>query len=549
MMKDDLFLGLDLSTQSLTAVLMGQRNTDLLTYSINFDRSYPNYQTRDGVLIGTDPNSVHGSPLLWLEAIDDMLKLLKKEGLTAKIHAIGVSAQQHGTVYLKQKAADRLANLKASDNLADALKNSLSRHTSPVWMDSSTSDECAEIAEALGGHTRVARLTGSIVSERFAGPQIRKFMKLEPENYRRTAHIALISSFVTSVLIGRLAPVDAGDGFGTNLADIYQAGWSDPALEATAPELKKRLPRLISRDEILGTVSPYLVGKYGFQPDTQVIVGSGDNPCSLVGLGLIGQPLVSAISLGTSDTYFGYLKNLFESERAYGHIFGTADGHYMYLICFKNGSLAREHVKNKHGLSWADFSDLLMETQPGNHGRIMLPYFLPEITPKVLEPGVRRFGGLESNDAGAEVRAVTEAQAMTMYWHAEWTGYRPDTILVTAGGSDNKGLLKVISQVFGAEVRSFEVKESAAFGAAVRAARCYLNDKRNPVDWQTLVGPYLEHQSCEVFKPTKEEAALYSGKNGLLSVYKACEAYALGNGEHPQEKIDAFKKSFGSKAQ
>ena len=269
----------------------------------------------------------------------------------------------------------------------------------------------------------------------------------------------------------------------------------------------------------------------------------------MVGLGLIGQPKIGAISLGTSDTYFGYLKDLLESKREYGHIFGTADGNYMFLICVKNGSMAREHIKNKYGLSWKDFSNILLETQPGNHGRIMLPYLLPEITPKVLEPGIKRFGGLKPNDAGAEVRAIAEAQAMAMYLHSEWTGHRPDTILVTAGGSDNKGLLKVISQVFGAEVRSFEVKESAALGAAVRVVRCCLKDQGKPIDWQGLVEPYIQYSKSEVFKPSKEEVAVFSDNNGLLNVYRACEAYALGKGENPQDKIDAFKQKLRRKPQ
>ena len=77
-----------------------------------------------------------------------------------------------------------------------------SRNTSPIWMDSSTSKECREITDSLGGDRQVARLTGSIASERFAAPQIRKFWKEKPAAYAKTSHIALISSFITSLLVG-----------------------------------------------------------------------------------------------------------------------------------------------------------------------------------------------------------------------------------------------------------------------------------------------------------------------------------------------------------
>jgi len=48
------------------------------------------------------------------------------------------------------------------------------------------------------------------------------------------------------------------------------------------------------------------VQRYGFSPDCQVLAGTGDNPSSLVGLGIF-NPGDIAISLGTSDTLFGVI--------------------------------------------------------------------------------------------------------------------------------------------------------------------------------------------------------------------------------------------------
>jgi len=43
----------------------------------------------------------------------------------------------------------------------------------------------------------------------------------------------------------------------------------------------------------------------------------------------------------------------------------------MALLCFKNGSLTREYVRDKYaGGSWEEFNRLLMKTPPGNSGRI-----------------------------------------------------------------------------------------------------------------------------------------------------------------------------------
>jgi xylulokinase len=481
---------------------------------------------------------------MWIEALDDMLDWLNQKELSRKIGGIGVSAQQHGTVYLNQNFITALSGLEPSKPLAVQLKDAFPRNTSPIWMDSSTNKECREITKSLGGDLNVARLTGSAATERFAAPQIRKFWKENPAGYKKTTHIALISSFVTSLLVGSPAPVDAGDGFGTNLADIQTGRWSPVSMEATAPELEQRLPPLLVKDKVVGNVSSFLVARYGYNPQTDVIVGSGDNPCSLVGLGLIGEPRTHAISLGTSDTYFGYTRQLKDEQRSTGHIFGTADGRYMFLICFKNGSLAREQVKDRYGLTWDDFSNILVQTPPGNNGRIMLPYFRPEITPLVLEPEVLRFGGLSEDDAKANVRAVAEAQVMAMYRHSGWTGQRPKSIVVTAGGSENRGLLKVISRVFDTEVCSFEIKESAALGAAIRAAYCCLNNTGPKTSWNELIAPYLTQTAEDVITPSPAEVEIYHHKNGLLRVYEACENFARGTGEPPQAEIEAFKQQF-----
>ncbi|MEJ2170674.1 MAG: FGGY family carbohydrate kinase [Desulfobacterales bacterium] len=543
-MPTNLYLGLDLSTQSLTAVVIDPLNKTLQKHAINFDSSYPDYQTSGGVISGDAPGEVHADPQMWLEALDDMLAWLKKKKLSPEISAIGVSAQQHGSVYLNQDAAAVLSHLDPSRSLLAQCRQIFTRPTCPVWMDSSTHEECLEITAALGADSKVAALTGSAATERFAGPQIRKFWKQHPGDYEKTAHITLISAFITALLIGRRAPVDAGDGYGMNLADIRSGAWSPAAMAATAPDLEKRLPRLLTKDTVLGRVSNYLIEKHGFSPDAEVIVGSGDNPCSLVGLGLIGQADIHGISLGTSDTYFGYLPQLADQKRSTGHVFGTADGNAMFLICFKNGSPAREQIKNRFGLKWNEFSEILLGTRAGNRGRIMLPHFLPEITPLVLNPTVARFGGLTPDDAAANVRAVAEAQVMAMYLHSNWTGERPQRMLVTAGGSQSRGLLNVIAQVFGTEVHSFEVKESAALGAALRAAHCCQTAKGKPVTWQELAESFLEQDSAQIACPDQKQVEIYQSKNGMLDVYQACEAFILGQGPDPHKKIKVFQKQF-----
>ena len=360
----------------------------------------------------------------------------------------------------------------------------------PIWMDSSTAVECNEIRKALGGIAATARANGSDTFERFTGPQIRKFFKRQPDDYAETVSIGLVSSFMASVMAGKIAPIDYGDGAGMNLMDIRKKRWHPKAIKVTAPGLSAKLPPLAESWHVIGKVSPYFPKKYGLNPDALAVVWSGDNPCSLIGLGLREEGAL-AISLGTSDTYFGYMRKLHTDDRGEGHVFGAPTGDYMTLICFKNGSLARERIRDMYSLDWDGFNRALESTKPGNKGALMLPWFEPEIVPRVIRPGLRRIN-LDDRDAPANCRAIVEAQMMSMRLHSGWMKIKPKRVIATGGGSVNTTILQVMADVMNCPVYRLEVSKSAALGAALRAAHAYLKHNKQPAKWPDVMAKFTD---------------------------------------------------------
>jgi sugar (pentulose or hexulose) kinase len=102
----------------------------------------------------------------------------------------------------------------------------------------------------------------------------------------------------------------------------------------------------------------------------------------------------------------------------------------------------------------------------------------------------------------------------------------------------------VIADVFGAEVQTRDVKESAALGAALRAARTWRNAHGSPADWQELFGAIVTSERGRVVRPAADASRRYHAPNGLLAVYAACERFARGLGPVPEEKIKAFREAF-----
>jgi xylulokinase len=468
-----LYLGLDSSTQSLSALVV---DTDegrvVLDTSVNYGKDLPEYHSPHGFLEHADPAVKHSDPKMWVAALDLLLERVKTGGFDlGRIAGMSGAGQQHGSVYLNAPLAKTA--WKASAKLAEQLAPLLSRPTSPIWMDSSTSAECQEIAKAVGGDAQVTRVSGSRAIERFTGPQIRKFWKHDPAAYERTAEIHLVSSFMAGVLTGTSAPIDAGDGAGMNLLDLAKLRFDPALLDATAPGLSQKLRAPVAATTVVGEIAPYFVARYGFRAGTKVVAFTGDNPSSLVGMGA-ALPGTAVISLGTSDTVFAAMREPKTDPRGFGHVFGNPLGGFMCLICFSNGSLAREAVANKVGLDWPAFERaILSETVPGNGGDLLLPFFVPEITPRVLEPAVRLYGKPDFTGWQAPARAaraVVEAQALSMRRHSDWIGETPSTLLVTGGASGNRGILQVVADVFQAELRTLAVKNASALGGALRAA-------------------------------------------------------------------------------
>ena len=413
--------------------------------------------------------------------------------------AISGDGQQHGSVYLNAGFPGILASLNPALDLATQLAPALSRRSSPVWMDSSTGVECAELTEAVGSRLQVA--TGSPSIERFTGPKIRKFAKADPECYKNTSRIHLVSSFLCSVLIGADAPIDSGDGAGMNLLNLGAMQWDGEIANATAPGLLDKLPRVDAAPSVTGGLSPYFA-KYGLTAGTPVVTWTGDNPASLVGSGAFAQD-IAVVSLGTSDTFFASINPYRVDPDGFGHVFGLPSGGFMCLTCFKNGSMARDRIRVEAGVDWNFFGvDAFEKTAPGNQQRWALPWFEPEITPLVGRAGLRANFDFAAASPEVRIRAVVEAQALTLRRHSKWIGDFK-AIRLTGGGSQSAGILQTLADVFHAAVETISTADSAALGSAMIAAHTAAG-----ISYETLAAAFCP--PTQTILPRAEAAQMYS---------------------------------------
>ena len=136
-------LGIDSSTQSISAIVLDlDKNTIVYDFSINFGKSLPQYNAPNGFIEGDNSGEFYSNPLMWLDALDLLIKDLTKKCDVKKIKSISGAGQQHGSVYLNSNWSKTILNLDPNHSLSSQIKDCLSRKISPIWMDSSTSEEC-----------------------------------------------------------------------------------------------------------------------------------------------------------------------------------------------------------------------------------------------------------------------------------------------------------------------------------------------------------------------------------------------------------------------
>lgn len=494
-----MFLGFDLSTQQLKVAVLDRNQQVLDTFVVSFDSDLPEFKTKKGV--HQDGDEITAPVELWLRAIDLLFSRMQQQQFPFD-QVVGVcgSAQQHGSVYWNDRAGSILANLRELGDLRDAL----SWPSAPNWQDHSTNDDVREF-ESRFGLEKLVHTTGSRSYTRFTGPQIRKFIRTKPEVYRQTARISLISSFLTSVFVGRLVGIEESDACGMNLYDIPNRCWSDELLSICSfdePDaLRQKLGCVIPvEQQKVGLISRYFVAKYGFSPDCHVNSFTGDNLSTIISLPLLKDEIL--VSLGTSTTVL-LVTDQYKPNRNYNlFIHPTLADHYMIMICYCNGSLAREEIRDQlHPPTWDRFDEILDRSKFA--GQVGCYFKLNEIVPYKKAQVIRgvyrdnEFRLCERESPEQDVQTIVVSQAISCKLRSSvclsitqpdslglardlviddspitslQLSQRPAKCVFVGGGSRNQSILNKFATVLnGVENFRFDNSNSCAIGGAFKA--------------------------------------------------------------------------------
>ena len=495
---------------------------------VDFDADLSQYGIEKGVLTNQDEGTVVAPPAMWLDALNLVLDRLADQAIDfGRVKGLSGAGMQHGTVFWTKDAETVMVNLNAGKSLSEQLKGALAHDMSPNWQDSSTQKECDAFDAELGSPEKLAEVTGSSAHHRFSGPQIMRYRTKYPEHYKETGRISLVSSFLASVFLGKVAPIDIGDVTGMNLWDIHKGAWNDQLVALAAggkdkvDDLKAKLGDVPEDGGGgLGVINNYFATRYGFNPDCVVIPFTGDNPATILALPLRASDAI--VSLGTSTTFLMSTPQ-YKPDPSY-HFMNhpCTSGLYMFMLCYKNGGLAREKIRDQvdssaaKSNSWDKFNETAMKTPPlsqrndSDDMRLGLFFPLHETVPNLpasqwrmtFNPKTNELQDVSNDFTPDDARNIVESQMLSLRLRSQklvLPGKHPETgkslpaqprrVYLVGGGSANPAIANICAEVLGSIEGIYKLDiggNACALGAAYKAV--WGCERKNGESFEDLIG-------------------------------------------------------------
>ncbi|HGN0165800.1 TPA: xylulokinase [Proteus mirabilis] len=430
-----MYLGLDLGTSSVKAIIMNEQGDVVASHSIplTLSRPHPQWSEQD--------------PQAWWQATDEAIKQLSRTQPMEQIQAIGLSGQMHGAVLL------------------DAQQNIL--RPAILWNDGRSVKQCLRLAKQ---YPQFKEITGNLVMPGFTAPKLQWVAENEAEIFCQIAHVLLPKDFLRWKMSGNFAS-DMSDAAGTLWLDMQKRDWSDELLAATGLS-RCQMPTLFEGNQITGYLLPEIAKKWQMK-QVPIIAGGGDNAAGAIGVGVY-QPGQGMLSLGTSGVYFVVSEKFLQNSDNAVHSFCHAlpqTWHLMSVILSAASCL--DWACQLTGIS--DVGAMFKEIEQHAHSDsslLFLPYLSGERTPYNNADAKGVFWGLTHQHQRADLcRAVLEGVSFALRQGievADKAGQHADNITLISGGARSEYWRQLLADITG---KTLDYRQGGDVGPALGAAR------------------------------------------------------------------------------
>ncbi|MFW9812039.1 MAG: FGGY-family carbohydrate kinase [Candidatus Thorarchaeota archaeon] len=163
-----------------------------------------------------------------------------------------------------------------------------------TWVDNRSTEKSKELAEHIGPRNSLKKMMW--------------FLENKPDLFKKTHKWVLLDAYINNKLCDVLVSSPADARFGP--FDHEKLQWSDELCELTEIPMDK-LTEIVDSGTTIGDVSEFAAKATGLRKGTPVIMGSGDQQCSALGMGVFETGRVKATT-GTGTFVITHLEEYME---------------------------------------------------------------------------------------------------------------------------------------------------------------------------------------------------------------------------------------------
>ncbi|HKF63838.1 MAG TPA: FGGY family carbohydrate kinase [Dongiaceae bacterium] len=429
-------LGIDIGTQSLKAVVLGEDLRPRGAGSAAYDPRFP------------QPLWAEQDPRLWLEGLRPAIgRALAEAGVAASdVGALGIAGQLDGCLPV--------------DRQSEALGPCL------IWMDRRASAE----TQGLPAETVLAK-GGVVLDASHMAAKIR-WLKRHHAEARAIARFHQPTSYVVARLTGR-AVLDHAVASTSMLYDLWERRL-DPELCGLFGIAPEELPEIDASEALAGSLSAAGAELTGLPAGIPVAVGTGDDFSNTLGAGVV-RPGRVIVSLGTAEVVGAVHDSAVIDKGALVETHGYA-GHRFFIEnpgWLSGGALAwLIRVLRLAGVE--ELNALAAQAPPGADGVAFLPALSGAMAPEWVAEARGSFYGLTAAHGPEHLaRALLEGCAFAMRDVVDRLaalGVDTARVRLLSGGAKSRVWAEIRAGLLRRPVEVAALSDSSPLGAALLAA-------------------------------------------------------------------------------
>lgn len=431
-------IGLDVGTTSTKAGLYLPDGRALALA----DRGYPLHTPRPG-RVEQDPVRVVRAAT---DALAEVAQAARRDGTT--VAGLCVSTAMHTLLGLDDDG----------------------RPCTPLWTYADT--RARRQARALRReHPEVYRATGTPLHPMAPLAKLRWVAQEAPGLAAQVHRWVTIKELLLACLGGRTV-IDRSSASTTGLCSLRTGTW-DPDACALAGVDPDRLAPIVPTDHVIDGLTRDAARRSGLPPDTPVVVGATDGVLASLGVGALGDG-AAALTIGTSGAVRVTVDRPVTDAAMRLFCYHLTPDHWVVGGAISNGGLWVRWLREQLFRDLDEDADVVAlagEVPPGSDGLLVLPYLVGERAPQwSAAPSGVVFGAGYGHGRGHLVRAGLEGSAHQLRLVLDAIDEQGLDVrrLRASGGFTRSDLwVQTVCDVLGVPVDVADVREAAAFGAAV----------------------------------------------------------------------------------